>query len=232
MAKKTKLVALIPCAGMGSRIGYTTPKQYIKINGSTILEHTISAFLKVKFIDEVVVVVAPNDNFIHDIVGILKEPKIKILRIGGKTRAQTVINGLSYIELNENDWILVHDAARCCIEPNLINEQIESLKNNDVGGILAIPAVDTIKYVENGVIRKTLDRANIYLAQTPQMFRYNVLKTALSTAENLDSITDEASAVEALGVKVKIILGDAKNIKVTNRDDIEKARIILENNKD
>lgn len=221
-----KFIALIPCAGMGSRFSNKMPKQYFKIGNKTVLEYTIRAFINTELIDEIIVVVNPHDTFIDNIIEKINNPKVIVARCGGDNRAQTVLNGLDQLEIDKDSWILVHDAARCCITPELINMQISELRDDQVGGILAIAAIDTIKYVDGNVIERTFDRTKIFLAQTPQMFRFEILKTALKNA-NLSIVTDEASAVESLNKKVRIVLGSQDNIKITMPEDIKKAQLIL-----
>lgn len=224
---------IIPCAGSGSRFNSDFPKQYALIDEHTMLWHTINAIIAVNAIKSVWIVVNSTDDYVGEYVKI--SPKIHIAKVGASTRAESVLNGLLQLEgiVDANDWILVHDAARCCIKPELITKLIMELKNDSVGGILAIGAVDTIKQVQVTVdnykiITKTIDRNLIYLAQTPQMFRYGILKHALLNVD-LQLITDEASAVEMSGESVKIIEGDASNIKVTYQQDIVLARAILNN---
>jgi len=215
-----KYIALIPCAGKGLRFGGALPKQYLTVGTQTILEHTLAAFNACELISEIVVVVAVDDVLIDDVVARCAMPKLRVLKMGGQTRAHTVFNALQALELSSLDWVLVHDAVRCFIQPQTITRQIEVLANDHVGGILAIPATDTVKYVENGEVDKTLPRQNIYLAQTPQMFRYGILSQALATAD-LTQVTDEALAVEKLGLAVKIVLGEVTNIKITHAADIK-----------
>ncbi len=220
-----QFVVLIPCAGNGSRFGNTIAKQYVKIGGKSILEHTLNAFLCVEEISEIIIVVNCNDSLADEMC--LLSSKVRILKAGGDTRAKTVLNGLNSLVIADDDWVLVHDAARCCITPEIIKNQITELKHDAVGGVLAIPVTDTVKLVNNGIISATLDRSAIYLAQTPQMFRYNILKQALSINDNGYEITDEASSVENLGFSVKIIAGSRDNIKVTYQEDLTTVKNIL-----
>jgi 2-C-methyl-D-erythritol 4-phosphate cytidylyltransferase len=246
----SKRIAILPCAGQGSRFGDNTPKQYTLINGKTILEHTINVFLSLPEIDQIIIVTAPDDTYIDNFVipacchceacmagrGNLTDipapsavwhAGIQILKIGGSTRTQTVKNAINALDCNDDDWLLVHDVARCCITRDAILRQITLLKNDEVGGILAIRATDTIKQSNNAqVIDKTLDRSTIYQAQTPQMFRSGILKTALNKA-NLELVTDEASAVEQMGLAVKLVEGVRENIKITYPFDIKLAEVIL-----
>ncbi|MFN8770076.1 MAG: 2-C-methyl-D-erythritol 4-phosphate cytidylyltransferase [Neisseriaceae bacterium] len=222
----SKCIALIPCAGSGVRFGSDLPKQYNKIGDRTVLEYTLQAFIDSELIEQILVVANPTDRIIDKIIDKIANTKVIVAKIGGESRAETVLNGLNHLGVDKHDWILVHDAARCCITTELIGKQIKELNNDLVGGILAIPATDTIKYVNGNVIEKTLDRTKIFLAQTPQMFRYEILKTALNHA-NLELITDEAAAVENLNMEVKVVNGSINNIKITIKDDLEQAKLIL-----
>lgn len=219
-----RFIALIPCAGNGSRFGSKIPKQYSKIGDKTILEYSLQAFLQVEEIAQIVVVASAADEYIEQYIP--SSDKIIVHYVGGDTRAKSVINGLSCLSCDESDWILVHDAARCCITPQLITDLITQLSDDNVGGILAIPATDTIKAVKDKVIERTIKREMIYLAQTPQMFRFNILWQALSKLD-LNNVTDEASAVERLNLPVKIIQGSVANLKVTYPLDLKIAELIL-----
>jgi 2-C-methyl-D-erythritol 4-phosphate cytidylyltransferase len=215
---------LIPCAGSGSRFGSAIPKQYTKIGDKTVIEHTLNAFLQIPEIIEIVVIVSKDDIEIDKYA--LISPKIKVARVGSDTRAKTVLNGLNLLKCEANDWVLVHDAARCCISPQAIKNMLVKLSEDKIGGILAIPVSDTLKHGNNGLITKTVDRNNLYHAQTPQMFRYNVLHKALSGCD-LSVTTDDASAVEALGLPVHLVLGEVSNIKLTYPSDIKLAEFYL-----
>lgn len=219
-----KFIVLIPCAGLSSRFGGQTSKIYTNVAKKTLIEHTLMAFLAIEQISSIVLVASPNDFYIDSYKSL--SDKISIKKVGGQTRAETVLNGLNILECNSDDWILVHDAARCCIKIDLINKLINELSLTEIGGILAIKSIDTIKKVNNGIITETLDRQQIYLAQTPQMFRYKILKDSLSN-KDLTKITDEASAVEQMGYAVKIVEGEAANIKVTYPVDLLFAEVLL-----
>ncbi len=220
-----KFVALLPCAGSGSRFGSALAKQYHPLCSKTVLDWTLSAFEAVVEIGEVLLVASPDDELIDKYA--TKYNKVKIAKVGGATRAESVSNGLQVLELMSDDWVLVHDAARCCIHPNDIQKLINQLKDGTNGGILAAKAVDTIKQV-NSVkqVLRTIDRQCIYMAQTPQMFRYQELTQALTQAD-LALVTDEASAVELSGGTVQIIESDAPNIKVTFPFDLKLAQMII-----
>lgn len=218
----TKYITILPSSGTGSRFGNTIPKQYVKINNRYLIEYTLDAFLNVDIIDEIYIVVNKDDIYIDNIIDKYSyDSKIKILRCGGGTRSETVFNALNYIDVDYNDWILVHDVVRCYIKPELIIKQINELKDCNSGGILAIPVRDTVKVVVDKKIISTIDRSSIYLAQTPQMFRYGVLLDSYNNIKDFSNMTDEASIVELSKYNVFIILGDENNIKVTYKDDIK-----------
>ena len=214
-----EIILLIPCAGYGTRFGLDVPKQYVYLQDITILEHTLNKFLEIAKIKKIYIVAQKDDQYIDKYSTI--STKINILKVGGDTRAESVFNGLFHINANHDDWIMVHDAVRCCITQNLINKLINELKDDSVGGIVAIPVVDTIKKVSiNGDIN-TIDRTSLYLAQTPQMFRFGLLKQALSYTKGLKHFTDEASSIEELGYKIKLVEGCITNIKLTSVDDLK-----------
>jgi len=226
-----KLWLVIPAAGSGQRMGADLPKQYLTINQKTIIEHTLNLFLKRQDIASVIVCLASDDD-IWPSLACASEPKI-IATDGGETRAQSVLNGLDRLsELADNDdWVLVHDAARPCLKDDVLQNLIDQLIDEPVGGILAVPAKDTLKQsnaLECALIQSTLNRQHIWQAQTPQMFRYKLLKDALRQA--LDAridITDEASALESAGYQPRLIEGDSCNLKVTTPDDLIFAEFLL-----
>jgi 2-C-methyl-D-erythritol 4-phosphate cytidylyltransferase len=215
--QKPSYTVIIPSAGSGSRMGQDIPKQYLLVNGKSILEHTVMVFASMPQISQIIIVTQNDDQFIDSYLN--WSAKVQILKCGGKYRAQTVLNALQQLACEANDWVLIHDAARCCITAGLVEKLILSLAEDQVGGILALKAPDTLKQVKDGVICSTLDRSQVYYAQTPQMFRYQILLNALLQAK-LDEITDDASAVEALGLPVKIVDGSSTNIKVTYITDL------------
>jgi 2-C-methyl-D-erythritol 4-phosphate cytidylyltransferase len=222
-----KYKVILPCAGSGQRFGGDIPKQYVKLHGRYLIEHTLDAVLNVLAIDQVYIVVNKEDNFIEQVIQQYQHQykhRIKILPVGGDSRAMTVLNALN--EINQNteyfDWILVHDIVRCYIKSELIERLIKKLRYEEVGGILAIPSRDTVKLVDsNGLIIKTLERKNIYLAQTPQMFRHGVLLAAYKNIDDLSKMTDESSIIERYGKEVLIVSGDESNIKITYNIDIK-----------
>lgn len=218
---------LIPCGGSGQRFGGSVPKQYLPLLGKTVLDWTLHAFLELGF-SNINIVHANNDSYIEQYKQ--NYPQVNFLPLADDTRAGTVRNGLESLKIvSNNDWVLVHDAARCVIDKQDVQNLIETLDTEDVGGILAARVVDTIKQVESNtlIIEKTINRDVVYLAQTPQMFRYNILYKALNSAE-MAEVTDEASAVEQFGLAVKIVVAQSVNLKITYPDDLELASFILQ----
>jgi len=229
--KDNKLWVVIPAAGSGQRMQSALPKQYLTLNGKTILEHTLSVFLRRDDIEKVVVCLARDDQ-VWPTLACANEPKL-VTQVGGATRADSVLNGLSGLpdSVHDDDWVLVHDAARPCLHDDVLQRLIEQLSEDNVGGILAIPAKDTLKQSSSDLsprVESTLDRSLVWQAQTPQMFRYKLLKDALNHALNSNiDITDEASALESTGKQPRLIEGDARNIKVTTPDDLVFAEFLL-----
>jgi len=221
---------VVPAAGMGSRMGSEIPKQYLLLGTKTILEHTLERLLEIPALAGIVVAVSETD-LLWKSLPINKNPLIHTV-IGGAERANSVLNGLDYLhdKLQAQDWVLVHDAARPCVTLSNISLLCESLKNDDVGGILAIPVSDTLKQVAaHNVIDKTIDRGPLWRAQTPQLFRYQLLCDCLTqTIARNDTITDEASALELCGFTPKVVEGREDNIKITRPDDLLLAAFILQ----
>jgi len=217
--------ALIPAAGVGARMAASGPKQYLKIGGKPMLRHAIDAFLFSELIAHTYIVVSPDDPVIDSIV---PSHGVTVLRCGGATRAESVQNGLAALNgtLRENDWVLVHDAARPGLDEALIEKLITHTGEHPVGGLLALPVVDTVKRCIAGDVG-TVSREGMWLAQTPQMFRYKLLRDALSAARDMKQVTDDASAVEALGLSPKLVEGDPRNLKVTLPGDIRIAEMYL-----
>jgi len=219
---KDRLWVIIPAAGSGQRMLRSTPKQYLIVHGKTIMEYTLQRFLERQDVQKIVVCTSSDDQIWQNLKCASDE---KIVRHdGGQSRAQSVLNGLQALndKAHDNDWVLVHDAARPCLSEESLDRLIKELGNHDVGGILAIPAKDTLKQAQDHcAIDRTLDRATIWQAQTPQMFRYGLLKTSLSKAiEQEVEITDESSALEWAGYSPCLIEGDARNLKVTTPEDL------------
>ncbi len=202
------------------------PKQYLTLNGKTILEHTIDALLHHPSIDEVIVAISPDDGY-FDQFGLRDKP-IQVVN-GGKERADSVLNGI--VNLGDNDWALVHDAARPCVEEGDISTLLRVMSNDDVaGGILATPVRDTMKRVKpsTNVISHTEDRNGLWHALTPQLFPAVLLKRALQNGLSQGAnITDEASAMELEGYKVAMVSGSPANIKITHPADLPLAEFYL-----
>ncbi len=218
--------ALIPCAGTGSRAGAAGPKQYRMLAGKPMVMHTLAAFAEVERIAQTLVVVSPEDEFFQTPLAL--NASFLIAPCGGSTRAASVFNGLNAL-LEEgavaHDWVLVHDAARCLITPEQINQLLDACLGDEVGGLLALPLPDTLKSASQGRVSATLPRTDKWLAQTPQMFRMGSLIDALQLAG--DAVTDESSAVEMLGLAPKLVPGSAQNFKVTYPQDFVLAEALL-----
>jgi 2-C-methyl-D-erythritol 4-phosphate cytidylyltransferase len=186
--------------------------------------HTLSAFAGVKRIARTLVVVAPGDGFFE------RNPTTSALVVpcGGPTRAVSVTNGLRELRRAgavDGDWVLVHDAARCLITPSLVDRLIDACSSDEVGGLLAHPLADTLKIGENGRVASTLTRTGKWQAQTPQMFRLGMLRQALEAAG--DGVTDESSAIEAMGLRPLLVEAGAQNFKVTYPEDFAMAEAVL-----
>lgn len=193
--------------------------------------HTLKAFSSVQRITQGVLVLAPEDVHMHDVLVAHPQPCFETSRTGGATRAQSVLAGLrelSRLGANDNDWVLVHDAARCLVTPEQINALIDACQNDAVGGLLAHKLADTLKAETHGRVAQTVDRSDKWLAQTPQMFRLSVLLQALEQAGT--AVTDEASAIEAMGLQPLLVPGNAQNFKVTYPEDFDLAEAILRKN--
>jgi 2-C-methyl-D-erythritol 4-phosphate cytidylyltransferase len=216
--------ALIPCAGNGSRAGTAGPKQYERVAGQPMVWHTLAAFAGVKRIARTLVVVAPGDGFFE------RNPTTSALVVpcGGATRAASVANGLHELRRAgavDNDWVLVHDAARCLVTPDLIDRLIDRCGNDEVGGLLAHPLADTLKVEEGGRVAATVARTNKWQAQTPQMFRLGMLRQAIEAAG--EQITDESGAIEAMGLRPLLVEAGGQNFKVTYPEDFAMAEAVL-----
>ena len=231
-----KCHALLPTAGSGSRLGGDLPKQFRQLAGKPMLSHALEAFLQSPHVESIWIGVSPGfiDNPILKKFAQGKKP-IHFLPTGGPTRQETVRNTLGKMlesGLPINDWVMVHDAARPCITATDINLLIDTLRADEVGGILALSSHDTLKDVQGKNIVGTLDRSHIWRALTPQMFKYGSLKNALEIAEGNPAITDEASALELQGLQPKIVEGRPDNIKITRPEDLALAQFYMEHQND
>ncbi|RFC42825.1 MAG: 2-C-methyl-D-erythritol 4-phosphate cytidylyltransferase [Verrucomicrobia bacterium] len=208
-------------------MGSELPKQYLSLAGRPLLWHALSTLCSVPQIRKVFVVLAPDDNHWNKFDWSSLGDKLMPLRCGGATRAASVTNGLREIadQVGGNDWILVHDAARACLHGAHVEALMQAVGDDQVGGILAVPVADTLKQGNaDGRIDHTVPRDGLWQAQTPQMFRHAMLLAALSAAKD---VTDEASAIEALGHRPLLVAADASNLKVTWPQDMQLAELIL-----
>ncbi len=226
-----RLVGLIPAAGRGARFGDGMPKQYVALNGQPMLAHAVRALLAHPAIDLAFVVLAPADRHYSGYDWSEFGDRIAPLWCGGASRHESVLNGLDAMAnvVDPEDWVLVHDAARPCLTRGDVARLLEAVGDDDAGGILALPLADTLKRADGADrIAGTEPRAGLWLAQTPQMFRHGTLARALgATAE----VTDDAAAVERLGLRPKLVLGSARNLKVTYPGDVAIAAALLEHSR-
>ncbi len=223
----TKIFALVPAAGQGTRLGDALPKQYLPLAGRPMMFHALEALAAVPRIDHVIAILSPLDRHwgAHDWSAL--PDKIEALFAGGASRGRSVANALSLLEARAapGDWILVHDAARPCLAKSLVEQFLDEIDDDPVGGLLAMPLADTLKRGEESMrVGETIPRAGLWRAQTPQMFRYGLLRRALAREAEA---TDESQAVEALGQMPRIVQGENANLKVTFADDIALAEMIL-----
>jgi len=217
--------ALVPAAGFGARMGNELPKQYLPLAGQPMIFHALNTLCASPEISTVFVVLAPDDTQFHSYDWSRFGDKLQPLFCGGKTRAESVLNGLLASELEPDEWVLVHDAARPCLTQAHLSRLIAELRDDEVGGILAVPVADTLKRADaQQRITNTEERAGLWQAQTPQMFRTGLLAQALQQCRN---VTDEASAIEALGLRPKLVLGESSNFKVTYPQDLLLAELLL-----
>ena len=221
--------ALVPCAGTGSRAGTDRPKQYVPLAGRPLVAHTLEALSRVPRLSATLVVLAPDDALFDAAVPQAgADARLWTARCGGATRAATVAAGLEELLARgaaEDDWVLVHDAARCLLRPQWVEQLMEACEHDAVGGLLALPLADTLKQAEDGRVAATVDRDGKWAAQTPQMFRIGLLRRALREAG--DGVTDEASAVEALGLRPRLVPGALENFKLTWPADFGLAERLL-----
>jgi 2-C-methyl-D-erythritol 4-phosphate cytidylyltransferase len=221
---------VVPAAGVGSRMGSVIPKQYLTLNSKSILEHTLERLLNIPSLVGIVVVISESDTYWQQLT-LSQHPLIHTVA-GGAERANSVLNGLNYLQekIQPHDWVLVHDAARPCVTLANVEALCTTLREDEVGGILALPVSDTLKRVDsNHAILNTVDRRFLWQAQTPQLFRYKLLTDCLSQSlSRLDNITDESSAVELCGYLPKVVEGRSDNIKITRPDDLLLAAFILQ----
>ncbi len=229
MKTQTKLWAVVPAAGSGSRFSKTELKQYQYIQNHTVLEHTVNRLNSLD-LSGCVLAIGEQDCFAQTL-SFQHQHKLHFCT-GGEERVNSVLNALIYLSdiADEDDWILVHDAARPCVAEDCLRRLVQSAQDSNQSAILAIPVRDTLKYVTSqNQIEKTVGREFLWQAQTPQMAKLGILKRAIQTAlaEQI-TITDEASALEHVNEVVQVVQGRSDNIKITYTDDLELARLILQ----
>ncbi len=229
MISLTSITAIVPAAGVGSRMKADRPKQYLLLNGKTVLEHTLEQLLSYPLVDNIIVAVSESDPYFGELA-IAKDKRI--IRVsGGSERADSVLSGLTYVKENQlSEWVMVHDAARPCIRHSDIEKLIEAVIPHHAGGILASPVRDTMKQATSEKqIDTTIDRSVLWHALTPQLFTTDLLYTALKIGlEKSFLITDESSAIELMGYKPKLVQGRADNLKITQPEDLDLAEFYLQ----
>jgi len=221
--------ALIPAAGVGARLGSSSPKQYVMIAGKPMLLHVLDTFAASSVIEHTFVVVNAEDQHIREVMAGAPHlaGRVSVIFNGGATRHASVLKGMRVLSdyAGPDDWILVHDAARPGLTTTLIESLTAALRDDSVGGLLAIPVIDTLKRGGNDKrVQATVPRSGLWAAQTPQMFRYGLLRRALET---VDDVTDESSAIEALGLQPRLVEGSSRNFKVTLPQDVALAEMYL-----
>jgi 2-C-methyl-D-erythritol 4-phosphate cytidylyltransferase len=223
------IYAVIPAAGIGSRMGSEIPKQYQELASAPLIRHAIDVLYRDIRIQQIFVVLAPQDDHFRQFDWSAYHGKLEPLYCGGATRGASVLNGLVAIAgaVEPDDWVVVHDAARPCLSALLLDRLLTEIIDDDVGGLLAIPVADTLKRADaTQHVIETLSRDALWQAQTPQMFRYRLLVEALHRAKP-ENVTDEASAIEQLGLKPRLVMGSSSNLKVTWPDDAAFAKLFF-----
>ena len=226
------IYALIPAAGIGSRMDDNIPKQYQQLAGKPLIHYAVDVLCAHAQLRQVFVVLSPQDGHFRLNDWSAYHGRLESLYCGGATRSASVLNGLMAMAdmVEPDDWVLVHDAARPCLSTQLIDRLLTEIADDKVGGLLAVPVVDTLKRADkNRRVVATVSRDDLWRAQTPQMFRYRLLLEALRKAAD-GSVTDEASAIEQLGLSPRLVMGSPGNRKVTWPEDLLFAEIILKTN--
>ncbi len=222
--------AVVPAAGAGKRFGSATPKQYLSLHNATIIEHSLHLLLSIERLERIVVAVNADDKRWRDLA-VFSDPRIEVTN-GGDERCHSVLNGLRHLQqkYGGSEWVLVHDVARPCCLRSDIEKLVQQLEHHPVGGILAVPASDTIKRVDSTrQIEETVDRSWLWQAQTPQLFRMRLLLDALNHCIGMGmAVTDEAQAIEALGWQAQVVEGARSNIKITRPEDLALAEFFLQ----
>lgn len=223
-----RFLALVPAAGTGTRVGGALPKQYLPLGRQTMLEHSVDALRAAPWIERVVVVVASDDTRASTLLA--PRPRVEVLREGGASRRDTVLAGLRAMRrqgARAHDWVLVHDAARPGLSLAMLERLRSVLADSPVGGLLAMPVGETVKQTgeDRNSVAVTLDRDRLWVAQTPQMFRFGLLLEALAAHAR---VTDEAAAIERAGHAPRLVEGGRSNFKVTTAEDVELMRNLLQ----
>jgi len=220
---------VVPAAGVGRRMASAVPKQYLPLNGRPVIEHTLNVFLEHPRIDGVCVALSEDDGW-WETIGCRNHPRL-LRAPGGAERCHSVLHGLERLasQAEDRDWVLVHDAARPCLRREDLDLLLDELQDDPVGGLLGVPVHDTVKRVVAGnQVEATVPREGLWRAYTPQMFRFALLKKALSDALIEGAlVTDDASAMELAGFRPRMVEGHADNIKITRPEDLPLAAFYL-----
>jgi len=231
MQTNPRFWAIVPAAGAGTRMGTDIPKQYLMLGDSTVLEHTLDTLLSCQRLSGVILVLSQTDERWTEIAPRYTGQALKTV-VGGQERCHSVLNGLDYLatRASDNDWVLVHDAARPCVRREDIEQLISTLEDSSEGGVLGVPVADTMKRVDTEVrISGTIDRNGLWHAYTPQMFRAGALRAALQQAvADGQQVTDEANAMELAGYRPRMVQGARDNIKITVPSDLPLAAFYLQ----
>jgi 2-C-methyl-D-erythritol 4-phosphate cytidylyltransferase len=225
-----KTIALIPAAGMGKRMAAGINKQYLLLAGMPIVARTIAVFEKSPLVNEIYVIIPEAEiPFCRtQVIAAHGFSKVKAIVQGGAERQHSVLNGLrAVIDPDDNDLVLIHDGVRPFVTPEMIEKSIDLARAHE-GALVAVPVKDTIKVVVDGIINETPQRETLWQAQTPQTFRYGIIRDAHEKAEAEGFLgTDDASLVERSGGQVHIVMGDYRNIKITTPEDLVLAEAFL-----
>lgn len=228
LMQQPRLWAVLPAAGSGSRFSAHTTKQYLFILGQTVMQHSVDRVCQLALAG-CVLAIRQDDHVAQSLH--FKRPELLHWVAGGKERMDSVLAALHYLQdkAQADDWVLVHDVARPCIQQAELNRLLTELAGDAVGGLLAVPVRDTLKRVVGTLVEQTVSREMLWQCQTPQMFRFGVLLQALQQAQRQQVlVTDEANAVELYGLPVKIVTGKADNIKITYPEDLALATAIMQ----
>lgn len=223
-----RLWAVLPAAGSGSRFSAHTAKQYLSILGQTVMQHSVNRICQLPLAG-CVLAIRQDDTVARTLS--FEQPELLHWVAGGKERMDSVLSALHYLQDKAamDDWVLVHDVARPCIQHTALYKLVTTLADDDVGGLLASPVRDTLKRVVDGTVDRTVSREQLWQCQTPQMFRFGVLLNALQQAQQQQIlVTDEANAIELLGLPIKVVPASADNIKITYPEDLALATAIMQ----